>query len=52
MLFTWIIGSKKQVVSLLSTSCYRDLQQLVEAVTLNVSCITPGALTWNEHIAG
>lgn len=51
VLFTWIIGSKKQVMSLLSMSCYRDLQQLVEAVTLNISCIIPGALTSNDHRA-
>lgn len=32
---------KQEVVSLLSVSWYRDLQQLVEAITPNVSYITP-----------
>lgn len=38
---------KQEVVSLLSVSWYRDLQQLVKAITPNVSYITPGVQ--NNH---
>lgn len=52
VIFSWITGSKQQVVSMFAMPCYRDLPQFVEAITLNVSCVTPGALTWNDYIAG